>query len=69
MKNVTGDYYNKGESNINKERRMAKEELHHHHEHHHHDLNEQFEEVFSGKKTDEEILAHQASHAHHQEKA
>ena len=44
---------------------MAKEELHHHHEHHHHDLNEQFEEVFSGRKTDEEILAHQASHAHH----
>lgn len=43
---------------------MAKEELHHHH-HHHHDLNEQFDEVFSGKKTDEEILAHQASHAHH----
>ena len=36
-----------------------------HEHHHHHDMNEQFEEVFSGKKTDEEILAHQARHAHH----
>ena len=36
-----------------------------HHHHHHHDLNEQFEEVFSGKRSDEEILAHQQAHAHH----
>ena len=33
--------------------------------HHHHDLNEQFEEAFSGKRSDEEIIAHQQSHAHH----
>ena len=35
------------------------------HHQHHHDLNEQFEEVFSGKRSDEEIIAHQRSHAHH----
>lgn len=35
------------------------------HVHHHHDLNEQYEEVFAGKKSDEEILAHQHLHAHH----
>ena len=34
-------------------------------EHHHHSMEEQFEEAFSGKKCDEEILAHAAHHAHH----
>src|SRR5574344_749471 len=32
--------------------------------HHHHDLSEQFEEVFSGKKSDGEILSHAHAHAH-----
>lgn len=31
-------------------------------QHHHHDLNEQYDEAFSGKKPDEEILAHNAAH-------
>lgn len=44
---------------------MAQHGEHHHGHPHHHNLDEQFEEVFSGRKTDEEILAHHHSHAHH----
>lgn len=41
---------------------QEQENKQHHHHHHHHDINEQYEEVFSGKKSDEEILAHAAAH-------
>jgi carbon-monoxide dehydrogenase catalytic subunit len=45
---------------------MAETRKNHHHHPHLHSINEQYEEVFSGSKSDEEIITHAQHHALHE---